>query len=117
MRVLKTFLLLVAVVVASNCTAQSNSMHYPQGLVKFFMEQEMSPIKNKLSLNPVQNEAFTKVMSHYQTKKMSTVGNKNQRKKALKAVQKEQDQTIKSMLTTSQYLNYQRMIRIQRAKK
>ncbi len=116
MNVLKTFTLLIAILFAANCTAQSSSKpKYKEGLVAYFLQQENKPMKTKLQLTALQSEAFDKIMSHYRQRRMSTVGNKNQRKKEIKNIAKEQDTTIKTILRPNQYATYQMLIRQQRA--
>jgi len=116
MNVLKTFTLLIAVLFAVNCTAQSSQKtQYKEGLVAYFLQHENKPMKTQLKLTALQDEAFDKIMSHYRQRRMSTVGTKNQRKKEIKNIAKEQDKTIKTILRPNQFSTYQMLMRQKRA--
>jgi len=112
---MKKLLILVLILscgaILQEATAQApHRAAYKPGLLQYFLQKDLQPIKSQLNLTKIQSASFDQICNHYRKKVMISKGqqysSKNAKKKAIKETRKEQDATIKTILKSHQYQKY-----------
>lgn len=112
---MKKLLILVLILSCSSLLQEafaqtSKKAKYTPGLIQYFLQHDLDPLKKKMKLTKIQSASFDQICNHYRRAIIATKGemhkNNTAKKKAVKNKRQEQDDTIRTILKAHQYKMY-----------